>query len=128
MKKILSLALVVMFILGIATTGFCEVYYVRGPDSRVLTECTTGATATLSTSITTNNRIMGIEFTDSSAGSVGIYDTATAGDTPVTKLILEASCAAGYVSVVMFPLPRNITYGLVVKNSASTGSVTVFYE
>ena len=128
MKKICSLILVVMLALGIATSCFAEVVYTRGMDARVLTSVVTGATAQLSTAVTTVNRVLGYSFTDSSAGSVGLYDSSAALDTAVAKLISEATCASGTVVTVMFPLPRNISLGLVTKNSASTGVLTVYYE
>ena len=128
MRKFLSLALVVVFVLSLATMGFAEVVYTRGVDARVLTSVVTGATASLSTAVTKVNRILGFSFTDSSAGSCGLYDSAAANDTAVTKLIAEATCAAGTIVTQMFPLPRDLTYGLVTKNSASTGVLTVYYE
>lgn len=133
MKRIISLALVVIFGLGIATS-FAEVTFTRGSDARVLTYTLAGtATATL-TSLTTNNRILGVSVSDSSAGAFGVFDYATLAaynaETSYsgTDLIIEVYCAAGGVGVLMFPLPKNITNGVVVKLTNSTGSGTIFYE
>lgn len=132
MKKFISLFLVVMFVLSIATMGWADVFYVRGPDARVLTYTlakTIGTT--LSSSVTTNNRILGFAYTDSAAGTGGIFDGATVAAVNAalgTYLIAEISVAAGGISTLMFPLPRNVSNGLVVSMSTATGCILVFYE
>ena len=129
MKKILSLALVVMFVFGIATTGFSEVVFTRGADARVLTESAAKThTTTLSTNITTNNRILGFTYSDEAAGCGAIYDATAANANAGTGLIGEIYVAAGTCYTIMFPLPRNITTGLSYAMSTSTGSITIYYE
>jgi hypothetical protein len=132
MKRILSLFLVVMFVLSIATMGFADVIYTRGPDSRVLTyTLAQTAVTTLSSTVTTYNRILGFTFTDSAGGTGSLFDGATvatvqASDT--TYLIGEIKVAAGGTTTVMFPLPRDVKYGLVTRQSTATGCLIVYYE
>ena len=134
MKKFISLFLVVMFVLSIATMGFADVIYTRGPDSRVSTytlASTTAGKRTLSTTVTTYNRILGFTYTDSAAGVGSLYDgalVATVEASAPTYVIGEIAVAAGGTSTIMFPLPRNLTYGLVVGMSTATGCTIVYYE
>ena len=133
MKKILSLILVVIFVLGL-TTSYADVVYTRDYDARTLTYTLAGTDVATLTGLTTNNRILGVMVSDSSAGAFGVFDYATLAaynaETSYsgTDIIIEAYCAAGGVSVVMFPLPKNISNGVVAKLSNSTGSGTIFYE
>lgn len=132
MRKILSLALVAVICFCIATIGFAEVQFNRGPDSRILTESRSGAnTAVLSTSVTSKNRIFGFSCSDSAAGSCGIYDAASVAVVLAdhgTYLIGDIYVAAGTVGTMMFPMPRDIVNGLVTSLQLATGAMTVYYE
>ena len=135
MKKLflIALAVTMVFIARVSTAG---VDTSRGMDSRVKTEALSGTTSpTLSTAVTTNNRIIGYTFTDSSAGNTAIFDASEAtglstssNDPDTTNVFGEADVIAGGNVTVIFPLPRNLTKGLVMKNSATTGKLIVYYE
>ena len=128
MKKYLYLILVVMLLVGI-TTSNAEVVFQRSQDARVSTWAVANDAGELSTTITTNNRIFGYTYTDSSAGEVGLYDASTLAATiTVSEMISEVDCAAGTAVTVMFPLPRNLSNGLVVRQKNTTGCATVYYE
>ena len=130
MKKLLSLALVVMFVLGIATMGLAEVNYVVGPDSRVLTSVhALSASMTLDTTISNLNRLFGFTYTDSAAGTGAIYDTTVAlANLTAANLIAEISVAAGGTSTIMFPFPRNIVTSITYKMSTATGCMVIYYD
>ena len=108
----------------------------RGMDARIKTEALSGTTsATLSTAVTINNRIIGYTFTDSSAGNTAIFDasetvgtSSSTNDPDTTNVFGEADVIAGGNVTVIFPLPRSLTKGLVMKNSATTGKLIVYYE
>ena len=138
MKKALfyiSLAVVVSFM--IVGNSFAQVLYNRGTDARLKTEGISGTTApTLSTAITTNNRIIGYEFSDSAAGNTALFDVVAAqsasGSTTLapstSNVFSEVDVIAGGNVIKIFPLPRTIVNGLVTKNSATTGKLVVYYE
>ena len=130
MRKLLSLALVVMFVLGIATMGLAEVNYVVGPDSRVLTSVhALSASMTLDTTISNLNRLFGFTYTDSGAGTGAIYDTTVAlANLTAANLIAEISVAAGGTSTIMFPFPRNIVTSITYKMSTATGCMVIYYD
>lgn len=133
MKK-LFLGLVVMFVMSGITTGYAEVHYLRGPDSRISIQCLQGTNymnspgAQLSSSIVAGHKVLGFSFTDSSAGGVGIYDEDAAAGRIGGNLFGDTYVAAGGVSTIMFPLPKTVVSGVVVAFSNATGAVTIYYE
>ncbi len=135
MKKMLCLILAVMMIF-IARMSFADASYPRGMDARIKTEPLSGtAAATLSSNVTTNNRVIGYTFSDSSAGNTALFDASEAtgsasstNDPDTTNVFGEADVIAGGNVTVVFPFPRALTKGLVMKNSATTGKLVVYYE
>ena len=136
-KTLLYFSFAVVMALLTAGNSFAQAVYSRGPDARMKTEGISGTTApTLSTNITTNNRLIGYEFSDSAAGNTALFDVAAAqsasGSTTLapstSNVFSEVDVIAGGNIVKVFPLPRNIVNGLVTKNSATTGKLVVYYE
>lgn len=120
---------------AIIATVRAEINYTRGVDARTSTYVLTKTTAaTLASAVTTNNRVIGYTFADGAAGEVALFDCSVAIgastlNVPSTSNVFsEVMVIAGGQTTVMFPLPRNISNGLVVKMSTDTGAVTVYYE
>lgn len=129
MNKKLSLALVVMLVLSIATWVCADVVFTRGPDSRVSTYVSSATSAgAVSSTVTTNNRVLGFTYSDSLPSSVSIYDGSAFSDTSAGNLIAKLFVAAGGSNSIMLPLPRNLTKGLITVMSTATGAVEVYYE
>ena len=132
-KIIFSILLVVAAMLAFTMTKSYAsgVGTQMGPDARVLTYCVGyTSTATLSSTVTTRNTVLGFTYTDSAAGTGTIWDlaaAASAGSSSSTYVMGEISVAAGSTQTVLFPLPRKLSNGLVVKCSTSTGSLIVYY-
>lgn len=133
MKKILSLSLAVV-LLGLIAAPFvgkakADVLYTRGTDARLYTYVVPNtSTATLSSTITTNNRILGFVYSDSAAGVSTLFDSSSASTLTTSLIFAEAHVAAGTQSIQMFPLPKALNNGFVTKNSTSTGVLVVYYE
>lgn len=129
MKKILAFFLAITVVLVIARYSSADALYTRGTDGRVQTWVWTNSTAaTLSTTVGTNNRILGYSFSDSAAGNFVMYDSATTGGVLLANAFAEADVIAGGNTQLMFPMPKNLSNGLVVKNSTTTGKLVVFFE
>lgn len=134
MRKFLVLVLAIMMVAG--TVGYLiadigGVAYTRGPDQRLKTEVLGGSlTATLSSSITSSNLVLGMTYSDSAAGVGTLADLAAISSlTPTsTSIFAEVFVAAGGCNSIMFPFPKPLTNGLVEKNSTSTGVMIVYYE
>jgi len=128
MRKILAILLAVMIIGSAAgLLSAAPVYY--GEPMQSVKTYTVALTAgkTLSSSVTTQNRVLGFTFSDSAAGAGAVMDNvdaATAGDSTVFG---EVYVASGTAETVMFPFPRKITSGLVVMSTNATGTITVYY-
>ena len=137
MKKFLSISLAIMLVLGIAGQGFSEAIYSRGADAKLQTVVVSAsASPTLSTTCVAGNNVLGWRFSDSSAGNTALFDVAAAqsstGSTtlaPSTSNVFdEGDVIAGGEVIVFFPIPKTLTNGLVTKNSATTGKLTVYFE
>lgn len=129
MKKILFFILAVMVMISAVGILNADVVYNREPGARIqIAVVTTAQGQNLVSAIGVNNRVLGFTFADSSAGWCALYDSATAGGAASTNVFGEAYVAAGAVNTIMFPLPRNITNGVVVGTNNSTGTVMVYYE
>ncbi len=131
MKKLMSLALVVMFLLSIATMGFAEGVYNRDPGYRVKILNLADVAlynATLSSTIITGNSVLGFTFTDSSAGSVVLYDVAAAASRGNSTIFGEVKVAAGTSQSIFFPFPKKIDNGFVAASTNQTGALMVYYE
>ena len=134
--KILCLILVVMLVLGIAIRSYAEVTFVRGPDARISIEVVNPESQNpqLSTTITTNNRVLGFTYSDSGAGGAYLADyNSEAVDSTTLAAIKaarfgEAYVAAGETVTIMFPMPKSLSSGLVVGINTTTGAVMVYYE
>jgi len=130
MKKVFGIILAIMMLACLAGTGHADVQYTRGTDARIKTETVINtATATLVSNITTNNRVIGYTFSDSAAGNVALIDASGVGTAPTAaNTFAEPHVIAGGLTTVVFPFPRNISSGVVVDMSTSTGTVTIYYE
>ncbi len=136
MRKFLSLILVVMVSLLITASANAEVVFTRGIDSRVLTdfiEAKANLNCTLSDA-GVRNRILGFSYSDSGAGGAFLADIASAAGTVANNLLIQAArfaeiyVAAGGTNTLMFPLPRDVTNGVVVGIGTTTGAVIIYYE
>ena|SRR3990167_1356955 len=131
MKKIFFLALAVLMLAGIASPAFAEIFVTRAPGSFakvVVAVFSSGEGRELNSTVTIQNKILGVSYTDSSAGHGAIYDSATNTGASSSNLIAEVFCAAGQVSTIIFPMPVEISNGLVTCPRNSTGVVMVWYE
>jgi hypothetical protein len=129
MKKIFSIILAALILIGAAGYLYADGFYTRDPSFKIKSEVFAAASGgQISSSIVAGANIIGYTCYDSSAGACGLYDTTTttlikAG----TGVFAEAGVAAGGTSTVMLPFPRTITSGFGVL-ATSTGRVTVYYE
>lgn len=130
MRKILSILVVALLVGG----GFVyadggSIAYTRGGDARVLTDLHVGvaSSGTLSTAITSANHVLGWTYTDSAAGGAALYDVATVAARATSNQFSEIYVAAGTEETIMFPMPRDITNGL-VSACATTGFIVIYYE
>ena len=102
------------------------------PEDEIFTEVlisTAAPDVQVSSNLAAQHRVSGYDFTDSAAGIVGLYDTATAATAMAgTNLFSEAKVAAGDVSPVRFPYPRRQATGVTAVFSTATGVVTVYYR
>jgi hypothetical protein len=133
MKKLFMIILAIAMLATFAGISFASggVAYSRDPGARLKSEVfTTCEGQSLSSTITTQNRILGYTVSDSAAGWGAIYDdsSASGGGVTSTYRIGEVSCSAGSSETVWFVLPVEITRGLKVEGSASTTMITVYYE
>ena len=71
-------------------------------------------------------RIYGYDFTDSSAGYVGIYDAGVVAARAGTGEFSITNVAANEVSQVRLPLPRLLVTGFSALFKNSTGSLVVY--
>lgn len=130
MKKIFSIILAVMLLLGVTASIYAEATYTGGPDARVKTATVSkSTTAALSTVVTAGNRILGVTYSDSAAGAIAVADYGTASDANVlTYLVVEVYVAAGTSGTIMFPFPRDVVYGVVTKMNTATGTGVIYYQ
>lgn len=102
------------------------------PSDRIKIETvttTTASAAQLSTTITSDHRIYGFSYSDSSAGVCGLYDSsAVIGGTGITALKGEINVASGAAETFMFPFPLNLANGLVTIISNTTGACSIYYR
>lgn len=134
MKKLLAIILAVGMLLFLTAKSVqADASYVREPGYTVKIQSVApagpGATAhQLSSVITAGNRVLGFTYTDSAAGTIGIWDAATTATAGATNRIGEVSVAAGGTGTCIFPFPKQITLGLVYSSTTATGNVTIYYE
>jgi len=130
MKKLFILTLAIGMLLSVAGLANAEITSARDAGARLSSEIFTGSNLSqVSTTITTDNRILGFSVTDSAAGSGGLYDTSTEANVDAgTGVFAEAYCAAGAVSTINLILPRKIANGLGICKSATATVVIVYYE
>ena len=134
MRKYFSLILAVMIVLAVAGYVSADVVYSRSPDARVSIYVATSTTVLAgdsSTTISSVNRILGFSYSNSAAGTVGLYDDtsiANMNTNTTTHLFAETTVSAGGVSVVMFPLPYQVNRGVMVHSSSRTGVTNIYYE
>jgi len=133
MKRLSIVILAIALLTTFAGISFASggVAYSRDPGARLQTQVFTSCEGqTLSSTISTQNRILGYTVSDSAAGWGAIYDdsSASGGDVTSTYRIGEIRCAAGTAETVWFVLPVALSRGLKVEGSASTTMITVYYE
>lgn len=134
MKKTLSIILAVMLLLGVTASIYAEATYTGGVDALIQIQSVApagpGATAQqLSSVIVAGNRILGFSYTDTAAGTIGLWDSAAIGSgCSATTRIGELSVAAGTAEELMYPFPKKLDRGLVYSSTTATGNLTIFYE
>ncbi len=132
MKKTLSIILAVMLMFGLTASAFAEAMYTGGVDATVKIQSAAPAgpgasCVTLSTVITAGNKVLGFTYTDSAAGTVGLWDAASTGASASTNRIGEVSVAAGTAETVIFPFPKKLDNGLTWASTTATGNLTIYY-
>ena len=126
MKKILFLILMVMFVLTMTISSYGVQQF--NSDQRIQTEVVTDQYA-LSTTITTNNRLLGYRFSDTNYGTIKIYDSAAVSDTQAGYLRIVDRSGVNTSSVGQsFDYPMEIKRGIVTRMGTTTGTVVLYYE
>ena len=126
MRRFLYLILAAMIVLS-AASAYAITQFNAG--QRVKTHIVSAAYEAVSSStISTSNRLLGYTYTDSSAGRVSIYDSASVSGVTATNVIVEDGVIAGSSVTIWFPYPVDITAGIAVVQTANTGRVTLYYE
>ena len=130
MRKNILFSLVALVTLGLVALKLTPAFAAsNSPDAAVGTYTLSAtATATLA-SLPTGARLLGYTYAEGTAGGfVSLNDSAIAGTINSTTVFSDVISAANYTTTVVYPLPKTLTNGLVVKMSDSTGVITVYYE